>query len=172
MQRWKNLVWLSAGVLALGVIITAVAPGAIAQSRATILVRDMDSAIRGTRFTTAVGVVFEIGSDGDVGTITPTIPAGKKLFIQRVTTNGLLSDNQAFTLVVLDFSAGGRFVVAQVLQATRESSNYYAGNQDIDVLMNPGESIQLTVTRNGTRGSDQENGLNANLIGYLVDANP
>ena len=171
MQRWKNLVWLSAGVLALGVIITAVGPRAIAQIRAA-LVRDMDSPIRGTRFTTVATMAFANGMDGNVATITPTIPAGKKLFIQRVSTNGLLSDNQAFTLVVLDFSAGGRFVVAQVLQATRVSSNYYAGNQDIDVLMNPGESIDLTVTRNGTLGSDMHNGFTASLIGYLVDATP
>ena len=65
MQRWKNLLRLSAGVLALGVIITAVAPGAIAQSRATILVRDMDSAIRGTRYFNNNVVLFRDLADSE-----------------------------------------------------------------------------------------------------------
>lgn len=181
MQGLKNLVQLSTALLALGLIITSVAPlaivqsavaqSAIAQTRPT-LVRDMDSPIRGIRFTAGLECSCEEGQDGCVATITPQIPEGKKLFIQRVSSNGLLPYDQMFRLVLLQFSAGGRFVIAQVPLDTTKSSRTYAGNQDIDLLLEPGESIELTIVRSGTEGGEFVNGLNMTVFGYFVDATP
>jgi len=153
MQRWKNLVWLSAGVLALGVIITAVAPGAIAQSRPTILVRDMDSAIRGTRYFSNNGFYFPTGSTQQSLDITPTIPAGKRLFIQRISTNAMLTNGQSisqFSLFII--TQAGSFAIFSVVQVP-QTVGHFAGNQDIDVLVGPGDQLFVQATRDGDLGN-------------------
>jgi hypothetical protein len=174
MHRWKNLFWVSAGLLALTALIGNVAPTAIAQVRAALM-RDMDSPIRGTRQIENVSPNFNSGSFSVTETITPSIPTGKKLFVQSISVHTFLTDSQSPMETRLTIRPGtiGAVYVAQTFQGAGDSGQrHFTGNQDINILLNPGETMELFIFRTDNVGSSSLNFARASVIGYLVDANP
>ena len=73
---------------------------ASAQTRAAI-VREVDSPMRGIRYSESVQITFSTGQFLVSQSITPAIPAGKKLYLQSVSTHTLLTDNQSLMEVRL-----------------------------------------------------------------------
>jgi hypothetical protein len=174
MQRWKNLFWISATILALTAAFGSVAPDAIAQIRAA-MVRDLDSPIRGSRFTETVTPNFSANAFSLTETITPSIPAGKKLFLQSISVHTFLTDSQSPMETRVRFFPGSfaEVYVPQTFQGAGDSGQrHFTGNADINLLLNPGESINLFVFRTDNLGSSALNFARASIIGYFVDANP
>lgn len=176
MKRLRKLVWISAGVLVVGIIATSVAPSAIAQVRAA-LVRDMDSAVRGARYGEAVSPNFTTGAFSLTEVVTPVIPTGKKLFLQRISTHTLLTDGQSpmQARVTVGSTNPAVFQIDQDFQAQNSTSNpqrHFTGNQQLDVLLSPGESVSVFIFRNGNDGQSSLNFANISLVGYFVDATP
>jgi hypothetical protein len=174
MQRWKKTFWISAGILALAAVVGSVTPRAIAQIRAA-LVRDMDSAIRGTRQVENVSPNFSFGSFSVTEPITPSIPAGKKLFLQAISVHTFLTDSQSPMETRLTLRPGtiAQVYVPQTFQGAGDSGQrHFTGNAAINILMNPGETMDLFVFRTDNLGSSSLNFVRASIIGYLVDANP
>ena len=52
------------------------------------------------------------------------------------------------------------------------TQRHYAGNQDLDILLNPGESLNMNLFRSDNLGSSSLNFFNVTVIGYFVDVNP
>jgi hypothetical protein len=179
MQRWKNFVWISAGILIVGTIATSLAPEAIAQIRAA-LVRDMDGPVRGIRHVEEIDINLSSGQFLATETITPTIPAGKKFFVQSASVHLLLTDGQSPMETSLDFNSSvpadhAIFYFDMDFQAAGSSSNpqrHFTGNLPINLLLSQGEDIRLRVFRNDDEGQSSLNFGNATIAGYLVDANP
>jgi hypothetical protein len=178
MRRWKSIAWLAAGVLALGVTVTEVAPRAIAQIRAA-LVRDMDSPIRGTRYLKNDGFFYTAGGiqQRDV-TITPVIPAGKKLFIQRIsarTTSTTSVDSVRFSICSPDIPSPPGCGILYI-PVVPDGVGSFIANQDIGVLVAPGDGVFMSLTVNalapGIGGNPPNPGINYTVIGYFVDATP
>lgn len=170
MQRWKNAFWISAGILALAALVGSVTPHAIAQIRAA-LVRDLDSPIRGTRVVINETITFGTSSFSITGNITPSIPAGKRLFLQSASVHTLLTDGQAPMEVRVSISGDTVAWVPQVLQAGA-SQTHFTGSAGINVLVNAGEVISVFAFRNNNLGGPSLNFTKIALTGYLVDANP
>jgi hypothetical protein len=174
MQRWKNFFWLSAGITMLALATTSFVPRAVAQIRAA-LVRDLDSPIRGIRHTENIFPNFGNGSFSVTETITPTIPNGKKLFVQSVSVHTFLTDSQSPMETRLRFQPGAfaQVYVQQTFQGAADAGQrHFTGNADINLLLNPGESIEVFLFRTDNVGSSSLNFARIGLIGYLVDATP
>ena len=174
MKKWKNIFWVAAGILALSALVGSVAPRAIAQIRAA-LVREMDSPIRGTRQIENVTANFPNGGFSFTESITPSIPAGKKLFLQSISVHTFLTDSQSpmETRITLRPGTIAQVYVPQTFQGAGDSGQrHFTGNANINILLNPGESIDLFLFRTDNLGSSSLNFVRASIIGYLVDANP
>jgi hypothetical protein len=167
--------WLAAAVTiaGLGALVAVGVPEAVAQVRAA-LIRDVDSPVRGVRFTENVQLLFSAGQFSVTQVITPTIPAGKKLFLQSVNTHTLLTDGQSLMdarLSVLGPGLIARFSVDQDFQAAGTTQRHFTGHQAINMVVEPGETIQVFLFRNDNLGASSLNFSNVSLLGYLVDAN-
>jgi hypothetical protein len=176
MQRWKNFFWISAGIIALTAVAGVIAPSAIAQVRAA-LVRDMDSPIRGTRHNLMFSDLFAEGSEYLVITFAPSIPAGRKLFLQSISVHANLTDNQSIadariTLFNSGIHSGTVWVGMDFQAEDAFERRHFVGNEMINTLLNPGEQVSIQVRRSGSLGSFFGNGCEGSIIGYLVDANP
>ena len=175
MQRWKNTFWISAGILALAVLVGTFTPQAIAQIRAA-LVRDMDSPIRGTRHIENETFNFAASTFNFTETITPAVPAGKKFFLQSVHVHTLLTDGQSPMEVRLSISGVGAIgYVPQDLQAASSgnpSQRHFTGSINPNLLMSAGEGITIFAFRNDNLGSSGLNFTRVVLTGYFVDINP
>ena len=174
MKRWKKTFWISAAILALAALIGSITPQAIAQIRAA-LVRDMDSPIRGIRQIENITSNFPNGGFSFTESITPSIPAGKKLFVQSISIHTFLTDLQSPMETRLTVQPGtiARVYVPQTFQGAGDSGQrHFTGNATINILLNPGESLDLFLFRTDNLGSSSLNFIRASIIGYLVDANP
>lgn len=174
MKRWKEFFWISAGILVLAVLLGGVTPHAIAQIRAA-LVRDMDSPIRGTLQVENETFTFATNSFSITETITPVIPAGKKLFLQAASVHTLLTDGQSPMEVRLSVAGTGVVgYVDQEFQATSSSGGqrHFTGNLDLDILLSSGQGVTMFVFRNDNQGNSSLNFTRLVLKGYLVDINP
>jgi hypothetical protein len=173
-RRWKNFFWISAGILALAALVGSITPHAIAQIRAA-LVREMDSPIRGVRQIENISPNFSSGSFSVTETITPSIPAGKKLFLQSISVHTFLTDLQSPMETRLTIRPGtiAQVYVLQTFQGAGDSGQrHFTGNAPINILVNPGETFDLFVFRTDNLGSSSLNFVRASIHGYLVDANP
>jgi hypothetical protein len=173
-RRWKNIFWISAGILALAALVGSVTPRAIAQIRAA-LVRDVDSPIRGTRQIENISPNFSSGAFSVTETITPSIPAGKKLFLQSISVHTFLTDSQSPMETRFTIRPGtiAQVYVPQTFQGAGDSGQrHFTGNANINILVNPGETFDLFVFRTDNVGSSSLNFVRASIHGYLVDANP
>ncbi len=83
-----------AALLGLGALMALCATESVAQTRPA-LVRDVDSQPRSARWTHNFSMSFQTGSFTVTETFVPTIPPGKKLFLQSVNTHTLLTDGQS-----------------------------------------------------------------------------
>jgi hypothetical protein len=158
----------------LAVLLGSVAPEAIAQIRAA-LVRDVDSPVRGIRHIENATPNFGSNAFSVTETITPAIPAGKKLFLQSAFVHTFLTDSQSVMearVSILGVATIG--YVPQVFQAASSTGGqrHFNGSADLDVVVNPGESISVFLFRNDNLGSSSLNFSRIVLVGYLVDANP
>lgn len=148
---------------------------ASAQTRAAI-VREVDSPMRGIRYSESVQITFSTGQFLVSQSITPAIPAGKKLYLQSVSTHTLLTDNQSLMEVRLTINplVAARFWVSQEFQAAATGAanpqRHFTGNQELGVVLNPGETIEIRLFRNDDLGSSALNFSNVTVHGFFVDA--
>lgn len=171
----KRALAIAAGTLAL-TILTTLPDTATAQVRAA-LTRDMDSPIRGTRHFEQQQIIFQSGSFLENETLTPTIPAGKKWFVQSVSIHTLLTDGQSLMEASVSMAGSPRLFIDMNFQATAgggasNPQRHFTGNRDLGILMSPGESISVRLFRNDNNGNSSLNFSNMTFSGYLVDANP
>lgn len=168
------------GVIALLAVATttSLAPVQVASAQTRpAIVREVDSPMRGTRYSESVTIQFSSGQFSVNQSITPSIPAGKKLYLQSVSTHTLLTDGQSLMELRLTINplTAARFWVSQEFQATATGSSnpqrHFTGNQQLDVVVNPGETIDLFLFRNDDVGSSAVNFSRVTLNGYFVDAN-
>jgi hypothetical protein len=174
MQRWKNFFWISAGILALTAVAGSIAPSAIAQVRAA-LVRDMDSPVRGIRYNRLLATDFENGSQFASISFTPSIPAGKKLFLQSIGLHAKLTNDQSLAdvrMVLRTPTSGVAFYVNTDFQADDGFQRHFTGNQTINTLLNSDEEIVVSLQRSDVLGGFSFNFCDISILGYLVDANP
>ena len=172
MNRWKGIFWISSALLAVLALAGSLAPAAIAQIRAAV-VREVDSPIRGVRFIERINGSFAVNQFSANGSLAPVVPAGKRLFLQRLTIETILSDNQtpqSATLTLSQAASGTGIEIDERFQGAGTTQRHYAGNQDLDILLNPGESLNMNVFRNDNLGSSSLNFFNVTVIGYFVDA--
>jgi len=162
-------------VLAMGFTVAALPPSAVGQTRAA-LVREMDSAIRGTRFFESQIVNIPLNAFSVTGTFNPVIPAGKKLYIQSISLHTLLTDNQSVMEARFSLNAGSggtaNVWIPQTFQAAATPQRHFTGNAEIGMVMNAGETATLFLFRNDNLGSSSLNFAKVTLIGYFVDTNP
>lgn len=173
MRMTKTLGRFQFAVLAMGFTMAALPPSAVGQTRAA-LVREMDSAIRGTRFFESQTINFTTNSFGATGTFNPAIPAGKKLYIQSISLHSLLTDGQSIMEARFYLTAGSNTAnvwIPQTFQAAA-TQRHFTGNAEIGMVMNTGETASLFLFRNDNLGSPSLNFSRVTLIGYFVDANP
>jgi hypothetical protein len=148
---------------------------ASAQTRPAI-VREVDSPMRGNRYSESVQVIFDTGQFLVSQSVTPAIPAGKKLYLQSVSTHTLLTDGQSLMEVRLTVNPliAARFWVSQEFQATATGSanpqRHFTGNQELGVVVNPGETVEIRLFRNDDLGAGALNFSNVTLHGFFVDA--
>lgn len=172
-QTIRTLALMAAFLVAVGVVSSVLNDRAIAQIRAA-LVREMDSSIRGVRHVERfLQPFFGGGSNSGVQTITPTVPAGKKLFLQSISLStsltGLTPIQSRF--IVNTGSAPIVIYLDQRLQGTLTGwASFFAGNREINMLLNPGESISVSMSANSAATTSDY--FEATVFGYLVDANP
>jgi hypothetical protein len=173
MQRWRQVVFMAFGLVAGVVLAGSVTSTVVAQVRAA-LVRETDSFIRGTRYIENISPNFSTGSFSVTESITPSIPAGKKLVLQRVSVHTFLTDSQSPMETRLTIRPGtiGQIYVAQTFQGAGDSGQrHFTGNADLDVVINPGESFDVFLFRTDNLGSSALNFARASIFGYFVDAN-
>jgi len=132
-------------------------------------VTNPDSPGRGERYLYSQTTNFSYGTFSRTVNVTPTIPAGKRLVLQKVSIHTLLSDDQA--VMEAKVSVGGVQVgwVPQEFQAAGTQQRHYGGSIDLNVSVFEGESISIFVFRNGDLGDASVNFFTIALIGYLVD---
>jgi len=172
MKRIQQLLWATAALLAATALVGVVAPPAVAQIRAA-LVRDVDSPIRGVRHVEPFVSVINEGDFSDFITLTPAVPAGKKLFIQSVSFHLLLTDGQSPMSVTFTGPDDSELWLDMDLQASSSTANpqrHFVGNRDVNILLSPGEQVRLFVFRNGDAGSNALNFYEGTVVGYFVDA--
>lgn len=164
----------STRTLATAALLFCVSTPMAAQTRAAI-VRDLDSPIRGIRQIENVSPNFSSGAFSVTESITPSIPAGKKLFLQSISVHTFLTDSQSPMETRLTIRPGtiAQVYVAQTFQGAGSSGQrHFTGNADINILLNPGETFDVFIFRTDNLGSSALNFARVSIIGYLVDANP
>lgn len=162
----------TAALLGLAALMTLGATEAVAQTRPA-LVRDVDSQPRSARWVQTLQVLFPTNSFSVTESVVPTVPPGKKLFLQSVNTHTLLTDGQSMMDVRLSIVNPGlvaRFSIDQSFQAAA-TQRHFTGHLEINMLLEPGESLSLFFFRNDDLGSPSTNFSNVTLVGYFVDAN-
>ena len=169
----KRLVMGLFGALVLVATVGVLTPPVVAQIRAA-LVRDADGPVRGTRHLINDTFQFAANSFSINDSITPAIPAGKKLFIQNVSIHSFLTDGQGMMEARLSVNGEVFVFVSQTFQAVSSSAGqrHFNGNAEANVLINPGETIGVFLFRNDNLGSGSLNFSKVTLNGYLVDATP
>ena len=175
MTSLKSLLRATVGALTL-TLICAIPLPADAQVRAA-LTRDMDSVARGTRHVENGQFLFNTGSFTESFTIAPTIPAGKRWLVQSVSTRTVLTDNQSPMEFRLSIGPSGsdRFWIGQVFQSASTSGSnqrHFIGNRDMNMLINSGETLTFSVSRNDNLGNSSTNFGQISVLGYLVDITP
>ena len=170
MPHATRISWIVATVLTLGI---GFATPATAQVRAA-LTRDMDAPMRGTRHVESILLNFDSNAFSVSDTVTPPIPSNKRLFIQSISMHTLLTDGQGLMEARFTILPGGtiRFWVANVFQAAGDQQRHLTGNLAVDMLLAPGESINIFLFRNDNLGSGSLNFARVTILGYLIDANP
>jgi hypothetical protein len=98
---------------------------------------------------------------------TPSIPSGKRLFLQSI-------HMQSPVEARLTIGPGpiAHFWVNMVHQGTFRggtAQSFFAGSQDLDIPLNSGESLTLFMSRNDSLGDASHNFATATIVGYLVD---
>jgi hypothetical protein len=128
---------------------------------------------RGIRYVENQSVGFAPSSFTATAVITPSIPAGKVLLIQRVGVHTFLTDSQSVMEARVSIvGLGALAYIDQEFQAAGSSQRHFTGTADIDVVVTPGESISIFLFRNDNLGSSGLNFSRIVLTGYLVDAAP
>jgi hypothetical protein len=173
-MRRSRFVWGLIAALATIAVIAVVAPPAVAQIRAA-LVRDMDSPIRGTRHLISESFNFGSGTFSINEGVTPAIPAGKKLFVQNISIHSFLTDAQSVMEARVSINTEPVVYVPQPFQAQSDGGNpqrHFNGTVDVNQVVNPGETLNFFIFRNGNDGTSGLNFSRVVVNGYLVDANP
>jgi hypothetical protein len=169
-QTIRTLALMAAFVVAVGVVSSVLNDRAFAQIRAA-LVRDMDSPVRGVRHFETLGNIFSGGVA--FHSLTPTVPAGKRFFIQSVSISTKLTATTPietrFYVRMGSNHTSGLIYIDQRLQGTLNAASFFTGNRDINTLLNSGESISVDVSAANAASNDY---FGATVSGYLVDANP
>lgn len=173
MKRWKNFLWISIGLLVLIALAGSIVPPALAQIRAA-LVRDLDTPIRGERFLYRFNGDFGTNAFGDTIILTPSVPAGKKLFMQSVGIHLLLTDGQAPMETSFRILSGElyRYWLDMDFQAAGSTQRHYTGKLDLNTMLLPTDTLTVFIFRNDNLGSSSLNFYTGTLTGYLVDQNP
>jgi len=150
----------------------------LAQVRAA-LIREMDSPIRGTRQMMRFTRSYPPGSGGSSGDLIPNVPAGKRFFLQSIFVQSTLNAGQRPVESQVVLIAGGGpsddiFWIPQTFQGAIDDIpiHFYTGNVTLNVLLNPGERIHFQFLRSDGLGAANTYGVEAEVIGYLVDATP
>lgn len=176
MQRWQKISWIGVVILTLTAFVESPQLEA-AIDKNPLAVRDVDSLARGMRYTEEINLNFGLNDFEVFTTITPMIAEREKLVLQRVSTHTLLTDGQSLMSANVSLrDDGGTFAkiwVSQTFQAASTSLNpqrHFTGNQEINVVLNPGDQIFISLFRNGAQGAPSSNFGDVTLIGYfLVD---
>ena len=179
MQHPTMLVWISTAILA-GVLQGAVPTEASAQPPS--LTRELDGPPRGDRYLEHFQIYFTVNGLGANHTMTPAIPAGKKLVLQAVNMHSLVTNGQnlmqarvvinpgrtplAFLYVDMDFQAEN----TEYIPSQRQ--RHFTGHRDINMVLNAGESVAVNFLRNGPLGDAFANYSRVTFIGYFVDVDP
>jgi hypothetical protein len=135
-------------------------------------VRDLDGVARGDRYIENQSFTYPTGVFSVNGTITPAIPAGKKLLLKRASVHSILTDDQSPMEVRLSISGVGAIgYVPQVLQAISSTvgQRHFTGDADLDVVVTEGESLLVFLFRNNNLGTQSLNFSRIVLTGHLVD---
>jgi hypothetical protein len=130
------------------------------------------SPVRGTRVVLSDSFSFSASSFSLTESITPTIPAGKVLLLQRASLHTLLTDSQSVMEARLSIAGAALAYIEQEFQAAGTTQRHFNGKADLDVVLSPGESLSLFVFRNNNLGSGSLNFSKISLTGFLVDAVP
>lgn len=180
MQRPKIIVLIATAVR-VGVITGTLATPASAQPTTT---RELDSAVRGDRYAERFSVSFGAGDFQAVRIVVPAIPDGKKLLLQSVSVQTVLTHSQTpYDVHVRIFQGIARnalpplyvdmdFQAAWLTGEVSSRQRFFTGNRDINMVVNAGESFSMTFYRNGTQGLPRRNFNGFTLIGYFVDVDP
>jgi hypothetical protein len=161
-----------AAIVALVMLVGLLTPPAVAQIRAAF-VRDVDGVARGVRYIENQTFIYPEQSFFVNETITPAIPAGKKLVLQRASVHSVLTNGQSPMEVRVSIGAVGVIgYVPQVLQATSTlGQSHFTGAADLEVVVNEGESVLVSLIRNNNLGGQEFNFSRVVLTGHLVDVN-
>jgi hypothetical protein len=122
MNRWKNYVWMAAGVAAIAVVGSFTAKPVIAQIKAALVQNVNEPGLNPYQFYVSFhqGFVFPSGAGSCSGVqcnfTLPAVPAGKRLVVTNITGN-IFVDTPGVTRPVLLFGAGVTLQIPTVLQA-------------------------------------------------------
>lgn len=169
MKNWKNVVWMAAGVAALGIIGGMVGGPAVAQIRAA-LVRDVDNPAL-QPFRTQIAVTL-LAADSSKTVNGPVVPAGKRLVIENASIWGLTQNADFVSGVWLTVPGANPATFTMLDPASTEkkvvsgSTNIYAYNRPVRLYYEPGETVQAQVF---TEGASAGKTVNIYLNGYLVN---
>ena len=179
MQRPKVIVWISSAIL-VGILHGAVPTEVNAQPPS--LTRELDGAPRGDRWAQHFPVHFVVNDWIGFETITPVIPAGKKLVLQSASIHTVMTHGQGLMEAYLALRSGRTtlaylyvdmdFQAAETQGPVDERERHFTGNRDINMVLNAGESIGAAFLRNGSQGIARQNYSHVALIGYFVDVDP
>jgi hypothetical protein len=169
MPHVKRAFWTVATALTLTALVGFTSP---ASAQRAALTRDVDGPIRGIRHVESVSPNFSSGAFSLTEVVTPVVPANKRLFIQSVSMHTYLTDGQGPMESRVTIGSDLPIWVSQAFQAAGSVQRHFTGNQSIDTLLAPGESITIFVFRNDNLGSASLNFVRVTIRGYLVDATP
>jgi hypothetical protein len=173
-MRRSQFVWGLIAAFAIIGVTAVVTPPALAQIRAA-LIRDMDSPVRGARHLINETFNFSSGSFTINDSITPVIPAGKRLFVQNISIHSFLTDSQSLMEARMSINADVVVYVPQPFQAQSGGGNpqrHFNGTVEVNQVVNTGDTLNFFIFRNGDEGSSGTNFSRVVVNGYLVDANP
>jgi hypothetical protein len=163
MTRWKNYVWMAAGISALGVICAFTAKPLLAQIRAA-LVQNVDEPGR----TPYLSYVNPIDCSGTTcHFLFAPIPAGKRLVATNITGRVLLQTPGILSFVTIYFSGVEPLDIPSFLETGVVDGNNQIGiNATTGLFVDGPDQPQLLLAN--TTGFNSS-GTTIALSGYLVD---
>ena len=167
MNRWKNYVWLAAGVAAIAVVGSFTAKPVIAQIKAAFVQNVNEPGLNPYQYYVSFkqGFVFPSAAGSCNGAICnftlPAVPAGKRLVITNITGN-IFVDNPGVTQPVVLYGGGVTLEIPTVLQAgtylpinSSQPSNMIGVNSPILSYFDAGTSPSMTIIATGLISASQ-----------------